>query len=351
MSAFVLAKRRKRSTFSFESKPLTTTPTENLASESPDHESPKPASKPNLFSDDRSDDEDDASATKNYTRTRRLVTSVSSVSEGVITLSPNEKSPSPHPSSQGPRSNALSTNSVAKARQSSADKPSQIGRMLEKRREATQMMMSPSNPAPSPPLAHENSSPGIVSETNSSQGRSHDEALFRVQLEQCAEDARADAYDAMPVSGFGEAMLRAMGWTGPSHELAIASVDKDSSPASSDLPKPRPDRLGLGAKLTSGALPPPSSRKRKRVVLSKQNTHNNRKPPRHPATPSHTTGTSHTSDDNSNFKTTEKYVSGDWTAPSLHQSSDFPHQADKTYETSGTASHYQASVNNKDGRE
>lgn len=350
MSAFILAKRRKRSTFSFGSKPLTTAPTESLPSESPGHESSKPASKQNLFSDDRSDDEDDASATKKYTRTRRLVTSVSSVSEGVVTLSANEKSSSPHLSSQGPRSGTLSRNSVARTHQSSTDKPSQIGRMLEKRREATQMMMSLSNPAPSPPLAHDNSSPEIDSETKFSQGRSSDEALFRVQLEQCAEDARADAYDAMPVSGFGEAMLRAMGWTGPSHELATASVDKGSSPAFSDLPKPRPDRLGLGAKLTSGALPPPSSRKRKRVVLLKQNTHINRKPPRHPVTPPHTSGTPRTSNDNSNFKT-EKYVSDNWTAPPLNQNGDFSRQVDEIYETSGTASHYQATVNNKDGRE
>lgn len=87
-----------------------------------------------------------------------------------------------------------------------------------------------------------------------------EDGLFRGQLAQCADDTDLHMYHSTPVEGFGEAMLRSMGWTGP----AVGSSEKTKDDGV-DL-TPRPDRLGLGAKLSAdGSHPPPPSRKRLRI--------------------------------------------------------------------------------------
>lgn len=63
-------------------------------------------------------------------------------------------------------------------------------------------------------------------------GEKGDEALFKHDLSLCGENA---AY-SRPVDGFGEMMLRSMGWDGK----------KDTSEDAKLVP--RPSRLGLGAK-------------------------------------------------------------------------------------------------------
>lgn len=298
----MLAKRRKRGAFSFGPQTSAATLTENTTKEDSNHKSSPTPVKRTPFSDDRSDEDDDSLKTERRMRAGRLVTSVSSVSEGAITLSSNEKPPASQPPTQASKPGTLATDSMGQLRQNSASKPSQIGLMLEKRHEAARMMTQLTalhSEASSVPPIHKKPLSGERSGKTPPQGFSDEDTLFRVQLEQCAEDARPDAYDAMPVSGFGEAMLRAMGWAGPSSELAVSSTDNLGDSGSSDLPKPRPDRLGLGAKLTSG-VPLPPSRKRKCVALSNSHAHGNGRPPRAPPTPSRVTGTSRT-DDSSNF--------------------------------------------------
>lgn len=120
---------------------------------------------------------------------------------------------------------------VSEARNNIARKGSQIARLLQRRRNSDALMTA----EPSP--------------------HHRDDALFRAQLQQCADNATLSAYHSKPVEGFGESMLRAMGWTGP---VDLTSPDDDLVP--------RPDRLGLGAKLTNGA-PPPPSRKRRRISV------------------------------------------------------------------------------------
>lgn len=68
-----------------------------------------------------------------------------------------------------------------------------------------------------------------------------DDGGFREQVEECAEDGSLKSYEQVPVEGFGEAMLRAMGWNGKhtSDENTQGGI------------APRPERLGLGAKLKS----------------------------------------------------------------------------------------------------
>lgn len=99
--------------------------------------------------------------------------------------------------------------------------------------------------------------------------RNPDEAFFKAQVRQCADDATTESYRATPVLGFGESLLRNMGWDG--------AVDPVPSAVPDDTIVPRPDRLGLGAKLVSGA-PPPPTRKRKRIDLSAHPLHINPPP-------------------------------------------------------------------------
>lgn len=80
---------------------------------------------------------------------------------------------------------------------------------------------------------------------------SRDSALFRYDLDKCPDHSDTRAYERTPVEGFGETMLRAMGWKGS------VSANKGQTV------KLRPPRLGLGVEL--GGVPPPSRRAQKRA--------------------------------------------------------------------------------------
>lgn len=67
---------------------------------------------------------------------------------------------------------------------------------------------------------------------------------FQQDYSECPSAPDSKTYDKMPVSQFGEAMLRGMGWAGPEED------QKDSS-ASNPTSK-RPALLGLGAKFEPG---------------------------------------------------------------------------------------------------
>lgn len=76
------------------------------------------------------------------------------------------------------------------------------------------------------------------------EGEVRDETLFRYDVDKCPEHVDVVQYEQTPVDGFGETMLRAMGWKGKLTD------------GKGEGPKLRPARLGLGAKL--GGPPPPS---------------------------------------------------------------------------------------------
>lgn len=75
----------------------------------------------------------------------------------------------------------------------------------------------------------------------------NDSAVFRYDLSKCPDNAAPSAYRSTPVEGFGERMLKAMGWKGPKPE-----VSSRTGPNTTQR-KPRIPRLGLGAK--PGQLP------------------------------------------------------------------------------------------------
>lgn len=66
----------------------------------------------------------------------------------------------------------------------------------------------------------------------------NEDAVYRFDMDRCPEPARLDDYSRVPIDGFGESMLRSMGWKG--------NVKKDAG--DDGAPTPRYHRLGLGAK-------------------------------------------------------------------------------------------------------
>lgn len=104
-------------------------------------------------------------------------------------------------------------------------KTSQIARLVERRKEAH-----------------------VSSSINRDQ---RDNVLFQYDLSKCPDGADVAVYEERPVDGFGEMMLKAMGWSG-----------KKSAEEKYNAPVPRPSRLGLGAKLGSQKKPPPTRRPR-----------------------------------------------------------------------------------------
>lgn len=93
---------------------------------------------------------------------------------------------------------------------------------------------------------------------------SREDLVFRAHVQECADDAQPHAYVDTPVEGFGENLLRDMGWSGPS---------PDATPPEDEPVAPRPQRLGLGASLVEGGDPPPPTRKRRRVDLAAHPLH------------------------------------------------------------------------------
>lgn len=230
MSAFQLAQKRNRarvarrnsfsSDFTLELKPVN-----KLDKAAP-------------FSDDPSDDE---TSSKKTVR----VTSVAATPAKSTSLPGTAKKHTRCPLTSG--ETVASKNTIQTTKPSARQKGSQIARLLQRRRALDATM--------SADIAT------TTTMTSSHPSTQREDALFRAQLLNCADDASLDAYRSTPVDGFGAAMLRAMGWTGPAEQTA-----PDDDPVA-----PRPDRLGLGAKLTDGALPPPS-RKRRRLVLAAEDT-------------------------------------------------------------------------------
>lgn len=99
-------------------------------------------------------------------------------------------------------------------------KTSQIARLVERRRDAERRLL----------------------DKRSGEGR--DELLFHYDVESCPEQVALATYEKTPVDGFGAAMLRSMGWKGNAEKGSNGAKEEDEW-----LPKLRPARLGLGAKL------------------------------------------------------------------------------------------------------
>lgn len=266
MSAFTLAKRRKKVNFSLAPSKQASTPTLNANSVAKTNVTFEPRKTP--FSDDHSDEDDDSLATE-----KRIVRRVTSISTSDVRDNPNpslkrENVSSSVTSSQGSRTDTF-LNKVHQSQSllNATKKSSQIGRMLEKRRGIERLMLSKAS------VLEQNEStdsatPAQAPQVASSSGhkRIDDDTLFHLQLEQCANDARSEMYNATPVSGFGEAMLKAMGWKGSTNDLTFSNSNSGDR-ETADLPKPRPDRLGLGAKLAFNAPPLPPARKRRRISI------------------------------------------------------------------------------------
>ncbi|CAN8069245.1 unnamed protein product [Agarophyton chilense] len=83
-----------------------------------------------------------------------------------------------------------------------------------------------------------------------------DNALFKYEVANCPDEADTYLYKQRPVDGFGEMMLRSMGWSG-----------KERLQEKYEPPVARPNRLGLGAKISF--LKNPERRKRAREKESK----------------------------------------------------------------------------------
>ncbi len=103
-------------------------------------------------------------------------------------------------------------------------------------------------------IINKKKAPMLLAHTNPSLlNLKNDDERFKADIENRAEDMnfRSEKYDAVPVSQFGAALLRGMGWTGPpaSNALQKGGVVEDKI-------VPRENRLGLGAT----AKPPESKR-------------------------------------------------------------------------------------------
>jgi hypothetical protein len=74
-------------------------------------------------------------------------------------------------------------------------------------------------------------------------GLTDDSERFKADIDMRPDDlhVRSDAYKSVPIDDFGAAMLRGMGWTGPSEE------DAEREKAGKERIVPRDARLGLGA--------------------------------------------------------------------------------------------------------
>ncbi|PXF48415.1 hypothetical protein BWQ96_01875 [Gracilariopsis chorda] len=132
----------------------------------------------------------------------------------------------PAPKTENNQSTSVKAEQQAEAQENTTrPKTSQIARLVERRKEAQ-----------------------LSSSTNRDQ---RDNVLFQYDLSKCAEGADGAGYDQRPVDGFGEMMLKAMGWSG-----------KKSAEEKHKAPVPRPSRLGLGAKLDNQKKPPPTKRLR-----------------------------------------------------------------------------------------
>ncbi len=88
------------------------------------------------------------------------------------------------------------------------------------------------------PMLIANMNPGLLGDLN-------DDERFKIDISNRASDISADsnAYDSIPVEKFGAALLRGMGWGGPSEK------DKNQAKAYDKVLMAREARLGLGAQV------------------------------------------------------------------------------------------------------
>lgn len=192
-----------------------TEPAKEKTSQQPPHKSIS-----SLFNNNDDDDDDDDTNGEFSGENRSLATRKRTTKVTTIASSGSSAPPSKKPSA---------TTIAPSTGKPPSTEESQIARLLKRRKEA-----------------------GIED--------AGEDGLFRGQLAQCADDTNVHMYHSTPVEGFGEAMLRSMGWAGPA-----AGNDEKTKDDGVDL-TPRPDRLGLGAKLSAdGSHPPPPSRKRLRI--------------------------------------------------------------------------------------
>lgn len=73
----------------------------------------------------------------------------------------------------------------------------------------------------------------------------NDTQAFRQDYSDCPDAPDSASYDKMPVSQFGESMLRAMGWKGDAEPESESTSDEQTQ-------QQRPALLGLGAKYEPG---------------------------------------------------------------------------------------------------
>lgn len=202
MSAVQLAQRRKRALLARRNQQSSQ---QSIPPDTPFSPTPSATSK-TPFANDQSDDSEDDESKHRDIKKRRKVSSITA------------------PETKRAAKKEEEDESMGVKKQ----KESQIGRLLQKRKE--QQLNDFVN----------------------------DDKLFNTQLTQCADDLSNDSYRSTPVDGFGESLLRSMGWTGHKHNKKDGDDD-------GDILKARPDRLGLGAKLTTDGNIPIPGRKRKRI--------------------------------------------------------------------------------------
>lgn len=176
--------------------------------------SPNPASSSPLFEDSDSDASDvDAKPRKRQ---------ISSASDVFSSLAP------PAPA----REPTLPSQPVEKPKQ---DKVSQVERLVERRKKM------------------------LMDEPAGKDREERDSFLFRYDVDKCADEVALSDYGKTPVDGFGEMMLKKMGWTGK-----IQKEVKDNIQV-------RPSLLGLGAKLGgTGKNHLPMKRKRDQAHVDKE---------------------------------------------------------------------------------
>ena len=123
--------------------------------------------------------------------------------------------------------------------QPSGPKTSQIARIIARRRKAEDALR-----------------------INDQMRNERDEALFRYDVDSCADEVEASTYTKRPVEGFGEMLLKGMGWTG---SAKLAEV------GAGDGPVARPGRLGLGAKLGAfNNVALPGARSQSKIQTAKE---------------------------------------------------------------------------------
>lgn len=104
------------------------------------------------------------------------------------------------------------------------EKPSQIAKLVARRKEAQNFV-----------------------EGTQGDKEGKEVALFKFDIASCDNETTKDRYKQVPIDGFGEMLLKSMGWNG-----SVEDKRKKGKDAESEW-KPRPQRLGLGAKLQAVA--------------------------------------------------------------------------------------------------